>query len=76
MLLRKPLQLQLVLLPALLQPAQGVAHGLAGVLVFPGLDHLLDEIILVIGQVDVSGRHGGAPFYARSLLSLAIIANW
>jgi hypothetical protein len=51
------LELEAVFPPALLECAQGVADGFAGILVFTRFDDLFDKRILLGGQVDIPGRH-------------------
>ena len=55
--LLKALELERVLGLALLEEAQPVADHLAGVLVPPLRDAAFDEVVEVIRQVDVAGRH-------------------
>jgi hypothetical protein len=51
-------QLERFLCAALLQRADGVAQGLAGVAVFACLQHFVDEGVLFGRQADIAGRHG------------------
>src|SRR5712691_10232106 len=68
-------ELERVLAPALLQGAQCVAHGFAGVLVFAGFHRLRDEGVLLGGQADVAGRHAPSPAIAARLAAMAKFAN-
>ncbi len=51
------LELERVDRAPLLQRADGVAHGLAGVGVFALLEHVVDEGVLLGREVDIAGRH-------------------
>jgi len=53
----QPVELERLLGAALLQRTDGIAHRLAGVAVFPGLQHLVDEGVLLGRQADIAGRH-------------------
>ena len=53
----QPVELERFLGAALLQRADRVAHRLAGVAVFTGLQHLVDEGVLLRRQTDIAGRH-------------------
>jgi hypothetical protein len=53
----KRLQSEAVFFAALLEDAQGISDGFAGVLILAGVDDLLNEGVLLGCQADVPGRH-------------------
>jgi hypothetical protein len=66
----------LVLLFLSLQSPQRCANDFTGILVTPALNLLQHKVIKLIGQIDVTGWHGEAPFVRPfMLLRLAKIAK-
>jgi len=55
-------KLSLVSLFLTLQGPQRCANDFTGVLVAPALNLLQHKVVKLIGQIDVTGWHGGAPF--------------
>jgi len=69
-------KLSLVSLFLTLQGPQRCANDFTGVLVAPALNLLQHKVVKLIGQIDVTGWHGGAPFLRLLILPrLAKIAN-
>src|ERR1700675_2229239 len=71
-------KLRFVLLFLALQGPQTGAHDFTGVFVTPALNLFGDEVVKLVGQIHVPGRHGG-PFDRRNfepiIARLAKIAN-
>jgi hypothetical protein len=68
-------ELEAIFSPTLLKDAQGVADGFTCVLVFAGVDNLLNEGILLDCQADVPGRHVGLAILLIRIRRMAKIAN-
>src|ERR1700686_4698244 len=62
-------ELRLVLLFFALQSPQPSAHNLTGIFVTPALDLCGYEVVKIVGQIDVAGRHSGGPFHGWELRS-------
>src|SRR3954453_20682275 len=70
------LEFQGVFSAPLLQGAHRVADRLAGILILAGTHDAFDELVLLVGQIDISGRHAiSLPWLDRGCHSLAKIAN-
>ena len=61
---------------ALSQRADGVAHRLAGIAIFTGVQHLVDERVLFGRQADIAGRHRPNLIVStEKVATLATVAN-